>query len=43
MNVLIVVNQRRDWPGEVPSGMSVISAREYLTDAAGETQAARVS
>jgi glutathione synthase/RimK-type ligase-like ATP-grasp enzyme len=41
MNVLIVVNQRRDWPGEIP-GATIISAREYLTDAAGETQAARV-
>ena len=41
-NVLIVVNHARDWPNEVP-GATVISAREYLTDAAfGETQAARV-
>ncbi len=31
MNVLIVVNQRRDWPMPVP-GANVITAREYLTD-----------
>jgi len=41
MNVLIVVNHRRDWPNDV-AGATVISAREYLTDAAGETQPARV-
>ena len=42
MNVLIVVNHARDWPCEV-AGASVISARDYLTDAAfGETPPARV-
>ena len=42
MNVLVVVNNARDWPCEVP-GATVISAREYLTDAAfRETQQARV-
>jgi glutathione synthase/RimK-type ligase-like ATP-grasp enzyme len=42
MNVLIVVNHARDWPCAV-AGASVISARDYLTDAAfGETQPARV-
>src|SRR5258706_3212567 len=42
MNVLFVVNHRRDWPGEIP-GASIVSAREYLTDAAyGESQPARV-
>ena len=43
MNVLIVVNHQRDWPGGEVPGATVVSAREYLTDAAlGETQIARV-
>src|SRR5438067_544988 len=42
MNVLFVVNQLRDWTAEIP-GATVVSAREYLTDAAyGESQPARV-
>src|SRR6186997_3452949 len=42
MNVLFVVNQLRDWGAQIP-GATVVSAREYLTDAAyGESQPARV-
>jgi len=42
MNVLFVVNQLRDCTTEIP-GATVVSAREYLTDAAyGESQPARV-
>jgi glutathione synthase/RimK-type ligase-like ATP-grasp enzyme len=42
MNVYLVVNQRRDWPCELP-GITVLSAREYLTDSGHATAgAARV-
>jgi glutathione synthase/RimK-type ligase-like ATP-grasp enzyme len=41
-NVLLVVNQPRDCTVDIP-GATVVSAREYLTDAAyGESQPARV-
>jgi glutathione synthase/RimK-type ligase-like ATP-grasp enzyme len=33
MNVYLVVNQRRDWPHDVP-GTTVVPARDYLTGAA---------
>jgi len=33
MNVFIVVNQKRDWPHEIP-GTTVVPARDYLTGAA---------
>jgi glutathione synthase/RimK-type ligase-like ATP-grasp enzyme len=33
MNAILVVNHERDWPGEV-RGVSVVSARRYLTDPA---------
>ncbi len=42
MNILVVVNNARDWPLEVP-GVQVVPARAYLTDPAwGEERHARV-
>ena len=42
MNILVVVNNARDWPLEVP-GVRVVPAREYLTEPAwGEERHARV-
>ena len=42
MTILIVVNNPRDWPLNIP-GVTVVPARAYLTDPAfGEDRGARV-
>lgn len=42
MNILVVVNNPRDWPLDVP-GVTVVPARSYLTDPAfGSDRSARV-